>query len=524
MEDIKKLVGMINVLSSEAYIIYLRKSRADNPNESIEEVVARHEEELQEFAEKTLGGRIPENCIFREVVSGETIDERPTVQEVLALIENPSVKAVLVIEPSRLSRGDLSDCGRIVSSFRYTNTLVMTPRMTYDLTNKMERKFFEQELMRGNDFLEYTKEILYAGRIRSIKAGAYIGNIPPYGYDKCMIGDMHSLKPNDDADTVRLMFDLFTNQGYTLLEIAKHLESMGIMPMRGDHWEKCSVKNMLKNHHYKGYVAFGKKKTVKIVQDGQVIKKRDVPADKDEIVIAKGLHEPLVSEELWERTQVALKERAKLSTNNKFDAPLKNPLAGLFWCKKCGRSIKQHPYKHARDRFECSNRRICQTKSVPQDEVIDAIAFILENEKLPELEVKLKNDDGKSAVIQKKQIEKLNKELDQLREQEQKQYDLLEKGIYSEDKFLERNKKLVAEMEELKTRIFNAKRELPKEVDYADKIVKLQDAIKCLRTDDMTPEQKNRLLKAIIDRIEYELVGYEGLGKTKYKLHIFLLL
>lgn len=513
-----------NVLSTEAYIIYLRKSRADNPNETIEETLARHEEELQEYAERELGGRIPEGCIFREVVSGETIEERPTVQEVLALIENPSVKAVLVVEPSRLSRGDLSDCGRIVSSFRYTNTLVMTPRMTYNLTNKMERKFFEQELMRGNDFLEYTKEILYNGRIRSVKAGAYIGNIAPYGYNKCMKGDNPSLEPNDDADTVRLMFDLFTNQGYTLLEIAKHLESMGIMPMRGDHWEKCSVKNMLQNEHYKGYVVFGKKKTVKIVQDGQVIKKRDVPADKDEIIIAKGLHEALVDEELWERTQVALKERAKLSTNNKWDAPLKNPLAGLFWCKKCGRSIKQHPYKKARDRFECSNRRICKTKSVPQDEVLDAIAFILENEKLPELEVKLQNDDGKSAVIQKKQLEKLNKQLEELKAQEQKQYDLLEKGIYSEDKFLERNQKLVAEMEELKTRIFNARKDIPKEINYEEKILRLQDAIKCLRTDDMSAEAKNKLLKAIIDRIEYELVGYEGKGKTIYKLHIFLLL
>ena len=515
---------MINVLSTEAYIIYLRKSRADNPNESIEEVLARHEEELQEFAEKELGGRIPEHCIFREVVSGETIDERPTVQEVLSLIENPSVKAVIVVEPSRLSRGDLSDCGRIVSSFRYTNTLVMTPRMTYNLTNKMERKFFEQELMRGNDFLEYTKEILYNGRIRSIKGGAYIGNIAPYGYDKCMIGEEHSLKPNDDADTVRLAFDLFTNQGYTLLEIARHLDSLGAKPMRGELWEKCSVKNMLKNEHYKGYVVFGKKKTVKIVQDGQVIKKRNIPADKNEIIIAKGLHEALVSEELWERTQVALKERAKLTTRNKTNEPLKNTLAGIFFCKKCGRSIKQHPYKHARHRYECSNRVHCNTKSVAQDEIHNAILFILENEKLPELEVKLQNNDGKSAVIQKKQIEKLNKELEQLREQEHKQYDFLERGIYSEDKFLERNKKLVAEMEELKTKIFNAKKEMPKEIDYADKIVKLQDAIKGMRNDELSIEAKNKLLKSIIDRIEYELIGYEGKGKTKYKLHVFLLL
>lgn len=513
-----------NTLSTEAYIIYLRKSRADNPNESVEEVLAKHEEEIQEYAEKHLGGRIPENCIFREVVSGETIDERPIMQEVLSMIENPAIKAVLVRDPSRLSRGDLTDCGRIVSSFRYTSTLVMTPIMTYDLSNKMERKFFEQELMRGNDFLEYTKEILYMGRVRSVKRGAYIGNIAPYGYDKTMIGELCSLKPNEDADIVRLIFDLFTNQNYTLLEIARHLDAMGVKPMRGDHWEKCSVKNMLKNEHYCGMVVFGKKKSIKIVKEGQVIKKRSVPADKDEIVIAKGLQEPLIDEDLWNRTQEALIERAKKTTKNTYNAPLKNPLASLFWCKKCGKAMTQHPYKRAKDRYECRNRTRCKTKSVPMAEILDVVSFILENEKLPELQIKLKNNDGSSAVIQKRQLEKLNKELEVLKEQEQKQYDLLEKGIYSEDKFIERNKKLNVEIEELKTKIFNAKKDIPKEIDYAEKIVKLESAIAALRNDDLTPKAKNELLKTIIDRIEYEFIDYEGKGKTIYKLHVFLLL
>lgn len=513
----------INVLSPEAYIIYLRKSRADNPNESIEEVLARHEAELQEYAEKHLGGRIPEENIFREVVSGETIDEREAVQSALAMIENPAIKGCLVVEPARLSRGDLTDCGRIVSSFRYTNTLVVTPRMTYDLTNKMERKFFEQELMRGNDFLEYTKEILYAGRIRSVKAGAYIGNIAPYGYDKCMISDHPSLTPNDDADTVRLAFDLFVNQGYTLLEIAKQLDALGAKPMRGDHWEKCSVKNMLINEHYKGYVRFGRKKTVKVVIDGQVVKKRDVPADAEEIVIAKGLHDALVSEEMWDKAQEILAERARTMSRSKADAPLKNTLAGLFWCKKCGRAMKQHPYKKARDRFECSNRRICQTKSVPIDEVLDAVAFILENEKLPELEVKLKNDDGKSAVIQKKQLEKLNKQLEELKAQQERQYEFLEKGTYTEEIFIKRNAKVVADIEEVKTKIFQTKKDMPKEINYTESILRLNRAIEALRGDTLTPEEKNKLLKAIIGRIEYELIGYEGKGKTIYKLHVFLL-
>jgi hypothetical protein len=158
------------------------------------------------------------------------------------------------------------------------------------------------------------------------------------------------------------------------------------------------------------------------------------------------------------------------------------------------------------------------------EEVLDAVIFALENEKLPELEVRLKNNDGLSAAIQKKQLDKLNAELIELQKQESKQYDLLEKGIYSEEKFIERNKALLAEMEALKTNIFNVKKEIPKEVDYAERIVRLTDAIAALRNDDLTPLEKNKILKVIIDRIEYEMTSYEGRGKVRYALHIFLLI
>ena len=114
----------------EQYLIYLRKSRQDDPRETVEEVLAKHETMLQEYAQKEFGGKIPEENIYREVVSGESIDDREEIKKVLARIEDPNIKGVLVIEPSRLSRGDLEDCGRLISDFRYTKTLVVTPYMT----------------------------------------------------------------------------------------------------------------------------------------------------------------------------------------------------------------------------------------------------------------------------------------------------------------------------------------------------------------------------------------------------------
>ena len=58
-------------------VAYLRKSRTDG-EESVEEVLARHERILQDYAVSTWGVPLPESRIFREVQSGETIAARPS--------------------------------------------------------------------------------------------------------------------------------------------------------------------------------------------------------------------------------------------------------------------------------------------------------------------------------------------------------------------------------------------------------------------------------------------------------------
>ena len=506
-------------LSTSAYIIYLRKSRADNPDESVEEVLAKHETMLQDLAVRELGGRIQESCIIREVVSGETIEERPGMMELLRRIEDPAVKMVLVVEPQRLSRGDLEDCGRCVNAFRYSGTQIMTVQMTYDLSNKMHRKFFEQELMRGGDFLEYTKEILYRGRILAIQnRGAYLGTHPPYGYDKARIDGVPSLVPNENAEFVRLIYDLYTNHGKNYGEIARHLESMGVKPARGTRWQNCTIRVILKNIHYTGKVRFGAHKTTRTYEDGVLVKRRCIPSDPADIIVAQGKQEPIVDEETFERAQQIINNNPR----GKWDAELKNPLSGLIFCHKCGKAIVQHTYKNARMRLECRTRRTCNTRSAYFDEVIEAVVVALEQEHLPALEAKLHNNEGLSAAIQQKQLQKLKADLEALKVQEEKQCDLLEKGIYSEEKFMERNKALHAEMDALKSQIYETTKTMPKEIDYGKKIITLQKAIAGMRDDSISAKAKNKLLKAIVKRIEYEYVGWAGKGKMLYKLHISL--
>lgn len=503
MPDIKDILLHKNVMSDEVvryvygYLIYLRKSRQDDPNETVEEVLSKHETILQEHALRELGGLIPEENIYREVVSGESIESRVEIKKVLARIEDPDIKGVLVVEPSRLSRGDLKDCGRLVDAFRYTHTLVVTQMMTYDLEKKHERKFFQDELLRGNEFLEYTKEILWRGRVAAAKRGCFIGKTPPYGYDKVKIGKDHTLEPNEDAVVVQSIFDLYTRERLTPGRIAMRLNDIAVPSPSGDGWKKDTIRYILRNPHYIGKIRFNYIKDTNVLDNGEIVRKR-IMQPEEEVIIAEGKHSAIISMETWIKAQELIDRHPRV----KFTYDLKNPYAGLLFCSKCGRAMSIHPYKHAEDRFECKTKPRCY-KSTKQSELEDAILFALENAELPKLELKVKNGDGDAAKIQQKLLTKLEAQMEEYRDQEEKQYELLETRKYTQELFDRRNAALREKMEACQKQIYQAKASLPKNVDYAEKVVFLQDAIKSLKDPDATPAEKNRRLTAIVERIEF---------------------
>ena len=161
----------IEKFQPEEILEYLRKSRSDDPSLSVEEVLSRHREILRNWEERNLDGFVPEENIYREVVSGETLDGRPEILRILNRIEDPRIKAILVVDVQRLSRGDLEDCGRLIKLLRYTGTKVITPQKIYDLDDEYDRDAFERELKRGNEYLEYFKKIQNRGRLQSVASG-----------------------------------------------------------------------------------------------------------------------------------------------------------------------------------------------------------------------------------------------------------------------------------------------------------------------------------------------------------------
>lgn len=500
------------------YLLYLRKSRQDDPNETIEEVLSKHETMLQEYMKREHGFAIPEENIYREVCSGESIEERTEIKKVLKRMEEPEIKGVVVIEPQRLSRGDLVDCGNLISLFRYTKTMVVTPMITYDLENKMERKFFQDELLRGRDYLEYTKEILFRGRVASCKRGNFVGNCPPYGYDRVRIGKDWTLQPNENAIYVKMIFDWYVNEGISSRAITRRLNAMGVPTQKGRRWEESAVRGMLVNKHYMGKVFFATTKGTIVIEDGES-KRKTIKQPEDQQIIADGKHPALIDEETFNR---ASEKRDQNAPRLKLGYGLSNPLTGLIFCSKCGRALR------LRGNFKTSPRMMCNTvpachKSAPVPELMNALITALELYELPNLEAKLNNKEGDSATIQRNLLMGLQKQLSELKVQEEKQYELLEKGIYSEELFDRRNAALQEKKEALKKQITEAKNNIPKEVDYGEKIMSLKKAIAGLKDDTLPPIEKNKLLKAIVKRIEYSNTSKRSeWGVNNITLDVFL--
>lgn len=189
-----------------AYAMYLRKSRADEEL-GYENTLERHEEMLRNLAAQT-GIHVDEAHIYREIVSGESIEARPQMQKLLKAVEMGLYTGVLCIELERLSRGDGADQQRILKAFQFSDTKIITLTKTYDLAgdDSFDEEFFEFGLFMSRREYKMIKKRLYRGRIQAQKEGYFIGSRPPYGYDKKRIGKGYVLVPNENAEVVRYIF------------------------------------------------------------------------------------------------------------------------------------------------------------------------------------------------------------------------------------------------------------------------------------------------------------------------------
>lgn len=481
-------------------IMYLRKSRNDNQFESVNEVLERHEQILQDYCMRTLNEPVKQDNIYREIVSGETISERPIMIKLLSDIEKGDIDAVVVVEPQRLSRGSFSDIDRIVNSFMYTNTKIITPQKIYNLNDKFDRKFFEQELLRGNDYLEYVKEILVRGRKRSVEDGLFIGSTAPFGFDKKKLAKKgFTLVPNKDAETIKLIFQLCLD-GVGTTNIAKELIRLGVKSKTNIAWTPAMVRNILINSTYAGYVTYGKRTITKTMKNGEIVKTR--PKDNEHLSVL-GLHEPIISKEVFDKVQLLIAPNPTKFARK--DRPIKNTLAGIVYCKYCGKKMVRRPYPHSVPYLICTTIN-CNNVSSRLDLVENRIIEMLEQELkdykyfVDNYEEEIKNNTS----MYEREIKKIDKELASLKTDLQnalvnfnrnkiseEEYSFLKGFTLEEQSRLQKSKELI--LEKMQNEELDSKR---KAVPILEKFIKEYHT---LSTTD-----KQKFLSSIIDKVIYE--------------------
>lgn len=500
--------------------MYLRKSRADMEAEARGEgeTLARHERILIELAKQM---KLNITAIHREIVSGETISSRPVMQQLLTEVEQGIWSGVLVMEVERLARGDTIDQGIVSQTFKYSGTKIITPMKIYDPNNEFDEEYFEFGLFMSRREYKTINRRLQRGRLSSVHEGKYVGNKPPYGYDRIKLEKEKGftlIENTSQADVVRMIFELYTKGtdaskrlGVSL--IVRKLNDMHIPPVKGDVWTPATIQGMLRNPVYIGKIRWNARPSVKKIVDGQMKKMR--PRAKDYIIV-DGLHKPIIDMDTWNLAQYYLSE------NKSRPVPLnyktKNPLAGLIVCGVCGRKMTRRPYSGAYpESLLCSNtacNNISSQLAYVETRLLQSLKDWLKQYKVT---LKTTAKQNYQYEVEVKALESMDNELANLDKQMNNLHDLLERGVYSIDKFLERSKilserinALKKDRDKLNNRINDAKKREINKTEFIPKVERVLDVY--WSTED--PALRNELLKEIVEKAVYnKSVGGRWHGK-----------
>lgn len=464
-----------------SYAIYLRKSRADMEAEAKGEgeTLARHHAQLMELARRR---ELNVTRIYKEIVSGENIAARPQMQKLLADISENKYDGVIVMEIERLARGDTIDQGVVAQAFKSTDTKIITPTKTYDPANEFDEEYFEFSLFMSRREYKTIRRRMEAGRLASCKEGNYIGTEAPYGYRKTNPAHkVYTLEiVPEEAEVVKMMYNMYL-EGKGPRAIASELNRMGIPPRKNPVWEVASVKKILTNPVYMGKIRWQSKASGDTLYDGR--------------------HTAIVSEEIFNAVgnKKANNPMAKMYDN----AKVKNYFHGILYCENCGKAMIRRvvtgtDYEHMQCRSnQCRGKVVSASLPEIEEMLISGIKY-----RLSQIEEQMKNKDVKGPQTEADPRKPITAELTRLKNQRDKLYDLLERGIYDEAVFLERsaviNEKISSAEAELKKLDTEEQRPKLSAEESGSRLRALLDEF-----ETAGPDRRNELLRASVKKIYY---------------------
>ena len=485
----------------DKYAMYLRKSRADIEAEKDGEgeTLARHRKILTDLAVRK--GLYVEK-VYEEIVSGETIEARSEIKQLISDCYAGKYKGIIVIDISRLSRGNQGDAQTILDCLRFSNrnqgVLVVTPSKTYDIANNPDdEEYMEFELFMSRREYKMIKRRLDRGKIQAVVEGNYMSAFRPFGYDivKTRSSRYLTINPNE-APFVQKMFTWGVIDNLSLSEIATRLDALGVKPRFADQWSESTVRRIMLNPVYIGKVKWAERVKIKTMVGDRLVTK--LARYTDQYMEYDGKHEPLVDVELFEAAKTRFPPPRTKDNHGTI-----NPLAGILKCSKCGRVFRHKVYERSRSRFvHGADRGKCKVKSATVEDVMDALKYALKLH-IEDFEVKI---DSIGPVDEKsigEEMDILRSELKQIEVRRSRLFDGWENGTITDNEFVERKTVLSDRIDNINKQIRELESSIPTQVDYSEKIASLHEALELMSDDEIDIRSLNYFLKTLIDRIEF---------------------
>ena len=281
--------------------------------------------------------------------------------------------------------------------------------------------------------------------VEMVKEGKFVGGKAPYGYKLVLSGEisnhgraLHKLViVPEQAEIVRMIFSYAVNKGMGFQKIAKTLNETGIPAPTASEWKSGTIRSILMNPVYMGYVAYNRRKSGR---------ENYTHLDRKDWTYAKEQNPDLmiISQEVWERAQEIREARKKKINESKqatkelymeqYNVPFSTrgrlALTGLVYCGYCGAKLKNTGYANHWTckttgekkvsyvgRYGCPNG--CKPRSSYSQDYLESIVFsaaedYLDNLKKIDISTEIEEMQEQQSKTIHREMRDLDKELKSL--------------------------------------------------------------------------------------------------------------
>lgn len=398
--------------------IYLRLSRDDKDEKEESASISNQRDYLMKYIRENDNLILIDEYID-DGISGKVLD-RPEFIRMHSDVENGKINCIIVKDLSRYGRNDLVNY-HIKTVFPLKRCRFISLGDNYDSENKnSSHKVLgfttTMNTMYCEDISEKVKSTIYTKKAN----GEHLGGQAPYGYKKDPNNKYHLVIDEEVAPIVRRMFEMFAS-GNSLNMIAKTFDkeqipipseykklNRGLKSSMYGHWQTRTIDEMLKNETYIGNLCQCRRKRVAVSE------KYIVRTPKEEWIIVKNTHEPIVDEETFNIVQNIYEKNSHLTKNTH-----QFLLKGFLTCKECGHTIGINVNGNGKGYCVCnyyrkySKQNACTPHSIPyldlESKVLREVKKLCKKINTYSIENNLKKNDRIEKKIRQLEVE--NKKL-----------------------------------------------------------------------------------------------------------------